>query len=133
MSALGGVASRPCHDLAEFLELEPDQIATAIYPEVERRWARVGQISESNASRRGQYDLAIFVEDRFAMAPLPSPASGGVELMKNAFQRNGPLAPPKLASGERVAPDALVCWHLRCPSESWWSSTRRLHGSTGGR
>jgi uncharacterized protein (TIGR02391 family) len=36
------------YDLAEFLELEPDQIAAAIYPEVKGQWDRVGQISEWN-------------------------------------------------------------------------------------
>jgi len=36
------------YDLAEFLELEPDQIAAAIYSEVKRQWGSTGQISDWN-------------------------------------------------------------------------------------
>lgn len=36
------------YELDEFLELEPDQIAAAIYPDVNRQWESAGQISDWN-------------------------------------------------------------------------------------
>jgi uncharacterized protein (TIGR02391 family) len=59
------------------------------------------------AFRRGQYDLAVFaamreVEDQVRFEAPSLAGLVGVELMKNAFKPNGPLADPGLVAGERV-------------------------------